>query len=130
MITMKKRWLWFLLALVSLGGLFFYLRVDNLSSPTIDYDLNDPAVVAVTQGTVGTVSLAADTDATVEIGLMFVDRDSAGVSVFDPANTNGSAVDVILQLGEARLVAGLEITLVDALPGRDTAVVRVVSADK
>lgn len=115
---MRKRSVWFLLALVILGGLFFVLRVQDLSSPTIDYDLNDPAIVSISQGTVGSVG-------STRIGLKFVDSGSAGVSVFR-SDSDSEATDLILELGESRDVNGEQITLVDALPGRDTAVIKVV----
>ena len=116
---MRKRWIWFLLALVVLGGLFFFLRVDDLSSPTIDYDLNDPAIVSVSQGTVGSVG-------STRIGLKFVDSVSAGVSVFNPDHSASEATDLILELGESREVDGEQITLLDVFPGRETAVIKVV----
>ena len=115
---MRKRWLWFLLAFVILGGLFFVLRVQDLSSPTLDYDLNDPSIVSISQGTVGSVG-------STRIGLKFVDSGSAGISVVH-ANDDSESTDLILELGESREVDGEQITLLDALPGRDTAVIQVV----
>lgn len=118
---MRKRWLWFLLAVVILGGLFLFWSVRSLSNPSVEYDLNDPAIVSISQGTVGSVG-------STRIGLKFVDGVSAGVSVF-AADLEGEATDLILELGVVRQVNGVEITLVDALPGRDTAIIRVVAAD-
>ncbi|MFK7801194.1 MAG: hypothetical protein AB8G95_06165 [Anaerolineae bacterium] len=119
---MRKRWLWFLLALVVLGGFFLFLRVDNLSNPSVDYDLNDPTVVSISQGTVGSVG-------NTRIGLKFVDGVSAGVSVIY-SESDQEGTDLILVLGEAREINGELITLVDALPGRDTAIIQVVSASE
>lgn len=116
---MKKRWLWIIFAVVILGGLFFVLRVQDASSPTADYDLSDPTIVAITQGTVGSVGET-------QLGLRFVDGGSAGLSVFYD-DSEGEAIDLILELGETREVNGELITLIDALPGRDTAVVKVTS---
>lgn len=117
---MKKRWLWFLLAIVILGGLFFILRVQDASSPTADYDLDDPTIVAVTQGTTGAVGET-------QLGLRFVDSESAGVSVFyTDTQSEADATDIILELGETREVNGETITLVDVLPGRDTAIFQII----
>lgn len=120
---MRKRWLWFLIALVVLGGLFLFLRVENLSSPSVAYDLNDPTVVSISQGTVGSVG-------NTRIGLKFVDSGSAGVSVFYGDDSDIESVDLILELGQSREINGEEITLVDALPGRETAIIQVVSTSE
>ena len=109
---------WVLGALITiLGGLFFLLRVQALSSPTADYDLSDPTIVAITRGTVGSVG-------DIRLGLRFVDRESAGISVFYE-DSDEEAIDLILELGEVREVNGESIRLVDLLPGRDTAVFQV-----
>ena len=114
---MRKRWLWFFIAFVILGGLFFVLRVQDLSSPTADYDLGDPTIVAITQGTVGSVG-------NTRLGLRFVDNESAGISVFYD-DSDEEAIDLIFELGETREVNGESIRLIDLLPGRDTAVFQV-----
>ncbi|MEM9773794.1 MAG: hypothetical protein AAF902_04385 [Chloroflexota bacterium] len=119
---MRKRrsWLWVLAVLVIIGVAFFMLVLPSLNFPTADYDPLDPAIVQITQGTEGEIGA-------LEIGLQFVDAQSAGAQL---VNTEiGETITIALEIEEQTDVLGHSITLIDVLPGTDTAVFRIVQIE-
>ena len=117
---MNRRWILILLGILLFVAVFFLFVSPTSNFPTADYDPLDPAIIQITQGTEGEIE-------TLEIGLQFVDAQSAGAQIFDSAT--GEATSIILGVEQQTDVFGYTITLIDALPGSETAVYRVLPAE-
>ncbi|MEM8858637.1 MAG: hypothetical protein AAGD96_09965 [Chloroflexota bacterium] len=116
---MKRSWIWILAVLLLIGGVATFWVINNLSVPEADYDVLDPAIIQIGQGTEGEI-------ADLEIGLLYVDAESAGVLL---ANVeSGGTENVTLLIGQQADVLGHSITLIDVILGPETAVFRVLPA--
>ena len=105
-----------LLALTILGILFF---ASNATPPSaIPYSLDEPDVIAITEGTQGEIN-------GVEIGVTFVDNSSAGISFAEAGDIDATAQNAVLEEQESINSGSYNILLLDAIPREQTAVFRV-----
>lgn len=116
---MNRRWIWAILGVLLFVAIFFVFVRPTTHVPTADYDPLDPAIIQITQGTEAEIE-------TLEIGLQFVDTQSAGAQIFDTATNETTSI--VLGVGQQATVLGYSLTLIDTLPGTDTAIYRVLPA--
>ncbi len=118
---MKARvWIWIVVGVVLI--LFGYLFFQGSPAPSESYELSAPDTIAITQGTEGSIN-------GLEIGVTFVDRTSAGVSVYDTNESANKTQQAVLEIGESIVVGGHELRLLDSLPNDNSAVFQVTTTD-
>ena len=117
----KNRTVWIIVIVLAVIGILAFLFLgNNLLDPEPEFILEDPNMMEITQGTQGELN-------GLEIGVLFVDSTSAGLSVAEAGNVDALAQTLTLEVGErARFGDTYTVRLVDVLLRENTAVVHVL----
>lgn len=112
-----RTWAWVIIIGVALM-LVSFLLFRNSASPAVNYDLNDPNIIGITQGTEGSFE-------ELEIGVLFVEPGGAGVSIYSRV-TDTWARNLSIDVGDPVEVSGYQIELVDTQISASTAFFRIL----
>lgn len=110
-------WVWAIIigiVLILAGSLLF---LGNNAPPPATFDLSNPNIIGITQGTEGSFEA-------LEIGVTFVDADSAGVSLYS-TTTGEPAQNFAIDVGDSVDYAGYAIELLDTQSATDSAVLQI-----
>ena len=113
----KKIWIIIaVLVLLSVVTLLFFTI--NQPPPANEFSLNDPSIIAITEGAQGEIN-------GLEIGVTFVDSNSAGISIVEAGNTEAAAQNSILEEQESISFGNQTVSLLDAVPNERSAILQV-----